>query len=156
MKTQKELLAEVLTELADLKQMVMRINQYVSEIQASEAQRRQNEIDALTEPVTLMVNEYKDCWEFDATSIRLERQDRLLINDAVHFCLRGEDLTENGDTFKRWIIWEFNASNKAPISVYGIVIDEDGTEELPERLYLYRGKFRAEMFKDDDAISDEY
>jgi hypothetical protein len=71
MKTQKELLAAVLADLADVKKMVARIDGYVAELRSSEQHRRQEEQDLLCRPGTLTVNEYHDCMEFDAASLHL-------------------------------------------------------------------------------------
>lgn len=147
--TQKEILAELKSEIADLKLMVMRIHGYVVEIQDKESRRLQTQVDILSKPATLTVNEDQECMEYDKSSIHLDRQERLLINDGVNFCIRGEDLYEEGDDFKMLMIWEFNNPNEVKLIANAVCIGKDGKEDQHFRDCVYEGEIHPYMLKED-------
>lgn len=149
MMTQKEILAELKSEIADLKLMVMRIHGYVVEIQDKESRRLQTQVDILSKPATLTVNEDQECMEYDKSSIHLDRQERLLINDGVNFCIRGEDLYEEGDDFKMLMIWEFNNPNEVKLIANAVCIGKDGKEDQHFRDCVYEGEIHPYMLKED-------
>jgi hypothetical protein len=149
MKTQKGILTELLSEIADLKLMVMRIHGYVVEIQDKESKRLQTEVDRLSKPATLTVNEDQECMEYDKSSLHLDRQERSLINNGINFCIRGEDLCEEGDDFKVLMIWEFNNSNKTQLIANAVCIGKDGKEDEHFRDCVYEGKIHPHMLKED-------
>ncbi len=149
MATQRAMLTELLSEIADLKMMVMRIHGYVVEIQDREHNRLEIEVDRLSKPATLTVNEDHECMEYDASSIHLNRQERLFINNGVNFCIRGEDLYEEGDDFKMMMIWEFNNSNEVQLIANAVCIGKDGKEDEYFRDCVYEGKIHPHMLKED-------
>lgn len=149
MTTQKEILAELKSEIADLKLMVMRIHGYVVEMQEREYNRPQTEADRLSKPATLTVNEDHECMEYDKSSIHLDHQERLLINSGVNFCIRGEDLYEEDDYFKVLMIWEFNNSEKAQLIAKAVCIGKDGKEDEHFRDCVYEGEIHPHMLKED-------
>ncbi len=63
MTTEKQILAEIRSEISDLKLMVQRIHGYVVEMQEREHNRLQTEADRLSKPATLTVNEDHECME---------------------------------------------------------------------------------------------
>ena len=150
MKTQKEMLKELLSEINDIKMMISRVHGYVVEIQDSELKRKQNEVDKLSTPATLTVNEDRDCLEYDQTSIHLDRQERMLINSGVNFCIRGEDLSEDDDEYTNLMIWEFNSSKKAQVIVYAVMLEAEGKEDEYFRDCVYEGKIHQYMLREDE------
>jgi hypothetical protein len=149
MKTQKQILTDLQSEIADLKLMVLRIHEYVVEIQDRERNRLQTEADRISKPVTLTVNEDHECMEYDKSSIHLDRQERLLINSGENFCIRGENLYEEGDYFKMMMIWEFNNSKKVQLIANAVCIGKDGKEDEHFRDCVYEGKIHPHMLKED-------
>jgi hypothetical protein len=149
MKTQKQILAELLSEISGLKLMVQRIHGYVVEIQDKESRRLQTEVDILSKPATLTVNEDQECMEYDKSSIHLDRQERLLINGGVYFCIRGEDLYEKSDDFKMLMIWEFNNPKEVKLITNAVCIGKDGKEDEHFRDCVYEGEIHQHVLKED-------
>lgn len=149
MTTQKEILSELKSEIADLKLMVMRIHEYVVEIQDRERNRLQTEADRLSKTAILTVNEDHEYMEYDNSSIHQDHQERLLINNGVNFCIRGEDLYEEDDYFKVLMIWEFNNSEKAQLIANAVCIGKDGKEDEHFRDCVYEGEIHPHMLKED-------
>ncbi len=149
MTTEKQILAELRSEISDLTLMVQRIHGYVVEMQEREHNRLQTEADRLSKPATLTVNEDHECMEYDNSSIHLDHQERLLINNGVNFCIRGEDLYEEGDDFKMLMIWAFNNSEKAQLIVNAVCITKDGKEDEHFRDCVYEGEIHPHMLKED-------
>ena len=154
MKTQRELLAAVLADLADVKKMLARVDSYVTELRNSEQHRRQEDLDQLSSPGTLTVNEDQDCMEFDAASLHLDREERVLINAGVHFSIRGTDvLMDDNDPESEvfyWIIWEFNRSRSERLCVYAVHSgDKEGYEDDLNRSYIYEGPIQSDLFRED-------
>jgi len=148
MTTQKELLTDLQFEIAELKLMVLRIHGYVVEMQEREHNRMQTEADRLSKPATLTVNEDHECMEYDKSSIHLDRRERMLINSGVNFCIRGEDLYEEGDDFKMLMIWEFNNPNEVQLIANAVCIGKDGKDDY-FRECVYEGKIHPHMLKED-------
>ncbi len=149
MTTQKEGMTELLSEISDLKLMVLRIHGYVVEMQEREHNRLQTEADRLSKPATLTVNEDNECMEYDKSSIHLDRRERMLINSGVNFCIRGEDLYEEGDDFKMLMIWEFNNPNGVELIANAVCIGKNGKEDEYFRDCVYEGKIHPYMLKED-------
>jgi hypothetical protein len=149
MTTQREILTELQSEIADRKLMVQRIHRYVVEMQDRENNRLQTEAYRLSKPATLTVNEDHECMEYDKSSIHLDHQERLLINNGVNFCIRGENLYEEDEYFKVLMIWEFNNSKKVQLIANAVCIGKDGKEDEHFRDCVYEGKIHPHMLKED-------
>jgi hypothetical protein len=147
MKTQKQLLEDVLSELAELKSMVSRIDGFVAELQAKEHVRQELEYQGKHRAATLTVTEVM---EYEPTSIDLTSEEWRWARDGLKFCIRGDDTADDDDDFECWIIWEFNATPQILLSVYSVMLDEDRTEIEVEREYIYQGKVQKYMLKEHD------
>jgi uncharacterized protein YdaL len=147
MKTQKQLLEDVLSELADLKSMVSRIDGFVAELQAKEKVRQDLEYQTQHRAATLTVDEVM---EYEPTSIDLTSEEWRCARDGLKFCIRGQNTADDDDGFECWIIWEFNATPQILLSVYSVMLDEDRTEVEIEREYIYQGKVQKYMLKEHD------
>ena len=146
MKTQKQLLEDVLSELAELKSMVSRIDGFVAELQAKEKVRQDLEYQTQHRAATLTVDEVM---EYAPTSIDLTSEEWRWARDGLKFCIRGEN-TADDDDFECWIIWEFNATPQILLTVYSVMLEEDRTEIEVEREYIYQGKVQKYMLKEHD------
>jgi hypothetical protein len=147
MKTQKQLLEDVLSELAELKSMVSRIDGFVAELQAKEHVRQELEYQGKHRAATLTVTEVM---EYEPTSIDLTSEEWRWARDGLKFCIRGDDTADDDDDFECWIIWEFNATPQILLSVYSVMLDEDRTEVEIEREYIYQGIVQKYMLKEHD------
>jgi hypothetical protein len=147
MKTQKQLLEDVLSELAELKLKVNRIDDFVSELKAKEKVRQELEYQSQHRAATLMVDEVM---EYAPTSIDLTSEEWRWARDGCKFCIRGENTADDDDDFECWIIWEFNATPQILLSVYSVMLDEDRKEIEVEREYIYQGKVQKYMLKEHD------
>jgi len=147
MKTQKQLLEDVLSELADLKTMVSRIDGFVAELQAKEKVRQDLEYQSQHRAATLTVAEVM---EYEPTSIDLTSEEWRWARDGLKFCIRGENTADDDDDFECWIIWEFNEAAQHLLSVFCVMLDEDMTEVEIEREYIYQGKVQKYMLKEHD------
>jgi hypothetical protein len=147
MKTQKQLLEDVLSELAELKSMVSRIDGFVAELQEKEKVRQDLEYQTQHRAATLTVDEVM---EYEPTSIDLTSEEWRWARDGLKFCIRGDDTADDDDDFECWIIWEFNATPQILLSVYSVMLDEDRTEVEIEREYIYQGKVQKYMLKEHD------
>lgn len=147
MKTQKQLLEDVLSELAELKSMVSRIDGFVAELQEKEKVRQDFEYQTQHRAATLTVDEVM---EYAPTSIDLTSEEWRWARDGLKFCIRGDDTADDDDDFECWIIWEFNATPQILLSVYSVMLDEDRTEVEIEREYIYQGKVQKYMLKEHD------
>lgn len=147
MKTQKQLLEDVLSELADLKSMVSRIDGFVGQLQAKEKVRQDLEYQSQHKAATLTVDEVM---EYEPTTIELTSEEWRWARDGLKFCIRGENTADDDDDFECWIIWEFNETAQHPLSVYSVMLDEDTTEIEIEREYIYQGKVQKYMLKEHD------
>lgn len=147
MKTQKQLLEQVLSELAELKSMMVRMDVYVSDLQAKEKVRQDIEYQSQHRAATLMFDE---CMEYEPTSIDLTSEEWRWARDGLKFCIRGENTADDDEDYECWIIWEFNETPAHPLSIFSVMLDEDKSEIHVEREYLYQGKFRKYMVKEHD------
>ena len=147
MKTQKQLLEDVLSELAELKSMVSRIDGFVAELQEKEKVRQDLEYQAQHRAATLTVDEVM---EYEPTSIDLTSEEWRWARDGLKFCIRGENTADDDDDFECWIIWEFNATPQILLTVYSVMLEEDRTEIEVEREYIYQGKVQKYMLKEHD------
>jgi hypothetical protein len=147
MKTQKQLLEDVLSELAELKSMVSRIDGFVVQLQAKDKALQDLEYQSQHRAATLTVAEVM---EYEPTSINLTNEEWRWARDGLKFCIRGENTADDDDDFECWIIWEFNATPQILLSVYSVMLDEDMTEVEIEREYIYQGKVQKYMLKEHD------
>lgn len=136
MKTQKELLNHVLSEISDLKLMIEKIHTRLSEIQFKKNDNSE-EFDRSDESSILTVNEDLQIWEYNSTSIILNSTEKTLINEFVHFSIRGECLNDENDEFNCFVIWEFNQpnGNQLIVSVVDCDINGKAMHDLRDRLY---------------------
>ena len=102
MKIQKQLLEDVLSELADLKSMVSRIDGFVGQLQAKDKVRQDLEYQSQHRAATLTVAEVM---EYEPTSIDLTSEEWRWARDGLKFCIRGENTADDDDDFECWIIW---------------------------------------------------
>ncbi len=147
MKTQRQLLEDVLSELAELKLKINRIDDFVSVLKVKERVRQELEYQSQHRAATLTVDEVM---EYAPTSIDLTSEEWRWARDGLKFCIRGENTADDDDDFECWIIWEFNATPQILLSVYSVMLDEDRKEIEVEREYIYQGKVQKYMLKEHD------
>jgi hypothetical protein len=147
MKTQKQLLEDVLSELAELKSMVSRIDGFVVQLQAKDKVLQDLEYQSQHRAATLTVDEVM---EYAPTSIDLTSEEWRWARDGLMFCIQGDVTADDDDDFECWIIWEFNATPQILLSVYSVMLDEDRTEVEIEREYIYQGIVQKYMLKEHD------
>lgn len=147
MKTQKEFLVEVLAELADLKQMVKKINDDLAYLKTQDQQRQSTEYRQQNKSVTLWVD---GGYEFGDPRIHLTSDEWLWVRSGINFCIWGNKVYLDDERTEPMcdVVWEFNRSENHQLVATAYFEEEEDGWKMEEMIF-YEGKIRKDMIEED-------